>query len=1043
MNTPDLNVENCDQILQIHPVPTFRVDAEQNIVFFNKAAENLTGYKSEELIGKKCHAISLEPCIYHCGMLESKEDTIHNHFCSVKCKNGNILKVRKSLHKFKQGKNILGALETFYEFSNDKYNKSESYPKKVLSDSHTQYNLTTGFEKINDVFFEFSTNLEQIVNHLLEDLPELFFNHEERNIQFEIIYKNRRYSKIASKKNLIKSSVTLPSKSEFTDSLVIYQSDKHTFTNADITILSNLAYKLSSRFENYEITKKLESSNRSMQVVLDTTADTVALIDKTGVVLGINKAGADRFNLSIAEMEGQNLYTLIPEPLSSERKRKIDKVFETGEAITFEDERNSTNYFNRVYPIWNNDRTEVIRASIYARDITEQKKNETALKESEFLYKITTEAANIGIWDWDIKSNKVYYNNIWKAQLGYNENELENSFATWEKLLHPDDSEYAHDRLKMYLQNPEGPFILDFRMKHKNGTFVWIHNHAESFINSEGEITRMFGTHIDVSEQKKYEEEIINNLRLNESLLKLYAYEPDNESDLIQYALDIFVELSESEIGYFHKFDKATNEIELVTWSTQTLKKCTAVYDKHYPLNAAGLWADAVRQKKPVIINDYAHATNKKGMPEGHFPLYRHLGIPVIEKNEVKAIIGIGNKKNPYNEEDLKHLEIYTKALWEILKIYEADLKLELSESKFRNLIDNAPLGLLVYDQDENIDTVNQMFTDFFGYNLTDFNTIKQFWRKVIPDKLSRKLFNLEWSKQIANDEASLSQTSKEIYLLTKAKEKKFVRIIHAHVQNLNILMFSDLTENKILLNKLNDTMENLVRSNKELEQFAYITSHDLQEPLRVVGSYVSLLEKRYQNKLDQDAHDFINFTVEGVARMQGLIIDLLKYSRVSTKNLEMDYVDADKIVADVIENLSLQIEDCQAQIEIDFLPEVFANETQLMQVFQNLIGNALKYRHPDRTPLIKISSSIKNKEVVFSVKDNGIGIDEKYFDRIFMIFQQLHAKTKFKGSGIGLAIVKKIVERHGGKIRVESQVNYGSTFYFSIPVTQKKELHS
>ncbi len=228
-------------------------------------------------------------------------------------------------------------------------------------------------------------------------------------------------------------------------------------------------------------------------------------------------------------------------------------------------------------------------------------------------------------------------------------------------------------------------------------------------------------------------------------------------------------------------------------------------------------------------------------------------------------------------------------------------------------------------------------------------------------------------------------------------------------------------------------TATELERSNAELQQFAYVASHDLQEPLRMISSYMQLLERRYKDKLDQDADDFIGYAVDGAKRMQGLISDLLQYSRVGTHAKPFESVDCEVLLEQALANLRISIEDCHAEVTHDTLPEVMADRTQLIQIFQNLIGNALKFRK-DEQPLIHVSAELTNGSWLFLVRDNGIGMDAQYADRIFVIFQRLHGRNEYPGTGIGLAICKKIIERHDGRIWVESEPGVGTTFHFTIP---------
>ncbi len=229
-----------------------------------------------------------------------------------------------------------------------------------------------------------------------------------------------------------------------------------------------------------------------------------------------------------------------------------------------------------------------------------------------------------------------------------------------------------------------------------------------------------------------------------------------------------------------------------------------------------------------------------------------------------------------------------------------------------------------------------------------------------------------------------------------------------------------------------------LQQSNSELEQFAYVASHDLQEPLRMVASYTQLLAKRYSGRLDEKAQKYIDYAVDGAKRMQTLINDLLDYSRIGTRGKKFTEVDCQDVVDRALEIMRENVTQCEAVISVGEMPEVIGDENQLVQVFQNLIGNALKYRS-GRKPLVTISAKKKDLYWEFRVEDNGIGIASQYHERIFTIFQRLHGRTEYSGSGIGLSIVKKIIERHNGRIRVESEEGKGAAFIFTLLGIRKR----
>jgi len=236
---------------------------------------------------------------------------------------------------------------------------------------------------------------------------------------------------------------------------------------------------------------------------------------------------------------------------------------------------------------------------------------------------------------------------------------------------------------------------------------------------------------------------------------------------------------------------------------------------------------------------------------------------------------------------------------------------------------------------------------------------------------------------------------------------------------------------------RLEEARQDLERSNRDLEQFAYAASHDLQEPLRKIRSFTELLARRYKGQLDERADKYVDYIVDGATRMQRLIMDLLTYSRVGRGELETEPTDANRVLSETLDDLEQAIEESGAKIEVAPLPTLPANPRQIKLVFQNLLANAIKFRR--EAPVIAVAAEQRGGEWVFSVRDNGIGMKPEYFDRIFQVFQRLHSRDEYPGTGIGLAVCKKIVERHGGRIWVESQPGQGSCFFFSIPLNRPK----
>jgi PAS domain S-box-containing protein len=354
------------------------------------------------------------------------------------------------------------------------------------------------------------------------------------------------------------------------------------------------------------------------------------------------------------------------------------------------------------------------------------------------------------------------------------------------------------------------------------------------------------------------------------------------------------------------------------------------------------------------------------------------------------------------------------------------------SEFKYKQIVELAEEGIWVIDSNSLTTYVNHAMARMLGYTELEMFGRSLFDFMEEPEK-QQALDNVERRKQgIAETHEFKFKTKdgKDIwtYLSTSPVFDDLGNMLSCCALVYNI------TDRKAAEQQMLQLTEDLKRSNEELEQFAYVASHDLQEPLRAVTSYTQLLAQRYQENLDERADKYINYIVDGATRMQQLINDLLVYSRLGTRGKEFEQAQCKAVVEQTMCNLQIAIAETKAVITYEEMPAVMADESQLVQLFQNLLANGIKFCRQD-IPLIHIAASRQESEWLFSVSDNGIGIDPEYADRIFIIFQRLHSRREYSGTGIGLAMCKRIVERHGGRIWVESQEGKGATFYFTIPI--------
>ncbi|MEP6984202.1 MAG: ATP-binding protein [Chloroflexota bacterium] len=404
------------------------------------------------------------------------------------------------------------------------------------------------------------------------------------------------------------------------------------------------------------------------------------------------------------------------------------------------------------------------------------------------------------------------------------------------------------------------------------------------------------------------------------------------------------------------------------------------------------------------------------------------------------GILGVHSSRwRQFTSDDVYFVQSVANILGAALERARLDSLLELQRQRLTNIIATIP-GVIWenYHADEHEEMqlvfISAYVETMLGYTVEEALAERHFWMKI---------FHPEDAEETARAFNRVRESGGSGIINFRAVHKNG-QVIDIHALMITILkdgkpigkrgVMMDVTERQQLMNAQARYAAMLRRSNEELQQFAYVASHDLQEPLRMVTSYLQIIESRYADKLDNDAHEFIDFAIDGAARMKSLISALLEYSRVEGSEKDFKEFDSQLALEKALANLSLTIEDNMAQITYDVMPRIKADPTQITQLFQNLIGNAIKFQK-EKTPEIYIGVERKQHEWQFSVRDNGIGISPEYRERIFVIFQRLHKRNEYPGTGIGLAICKKVVERHGGRIWFESVPDRGTTFYFTIPV--------
>lgn len=623
----------------------------------------------------------------------------------------------------------------------------------------------------------------------------------------------------------------------------------------------------------------------------------------------------------------------------------------------------------------------------YAHTLEQKIQERTqALAQSENKFKYIWEHSIVGKSlidpDGTLHANKAFCD-----MLGYSEEQVHNK--KWQDFTPQEDVELTRQIIAPLLSGEMAGTRFTKRYLHKDGSIVWGDVSIVVRRNLSGELLYFMTTVVDITERKAAEARLHDLLVFNEKILNtvpvgMLTFNVNGQCTFAN-------ENAASIIGTTPGNLMVQNFRELESW------KRSGLYQ---------LAEKAIASSEPVMEDVHHLSTFGKDV------WLRASAVTFRSKEEEQMLLTISDiTERKQMEEALRQSEEHYRLLFNEVRHGFALHEVICSEA-------GEPVDYRYLE-------INPAFETLTGLRARDL--VGRTVREVLPGTES---YWIESFGRVAmtGEPVEFSQYSQELgkYYEVSAYSPKPGQFA---------VIFMDVTERKHAEEAIQRVTEDLRRSNAELEQFAYVASHDLQEPLRMVSSYVQLLGKRYQGKLDRDADEFIAYAVDGAKRMQNLINDLLAYSRVGTRGEDFSPVSTECLFEEAIANLQFAIEDSRATITHDPLPVVRGDSVQLVQVIQNLLGNAIKFRG-DEPPCIHVGVQKAEGEWIFSVRDNGIGIDPKFADRIFIIFQRLNDRTVYPGTGIGLAICKRIVLRHGGRIWVESALGRGSTFYFTLPLS-------
>jgi PAS domain S-box-containing protein len=619
-------------------------------------------------------------------------------------------------------------------------------------------------------------------------------------------------------------------------------------------------------------------------------------------------------------------------------------------------------------------------------EVGERSRIEAQLRLSNERLDLALRGTTDGIWDWDLVTGQMYFSPRWKEMLGYRDDEIGDRFKEWETRLHPEDRDRALGTIRDYFGGKRATFELEHRLRHKDGSYRWILSRGVAVWDENGKPKRMAGSHQDLTERRRAEQ------ALRESESKLRAFITNVPAILFSIDRTGVITMAEG-LGM------------------DVLKFVEGGIVGHSVAELYGDMPGVVESVKRALAGESLVTTMQ--LQQIYFEVaYSPIHAP---DGTVTGVIGVAH---------------------DVTVRHKAEQALEISERRMRLIIENAYDAYVAMDREGMIVDWNPQAERVFGWSREEAMG-RLLSETIIPERM-REQHMQGLVHYLHTGEGPVLNRRIEMQALRRDGKEFPVEMTISTMQIEKTVIFSafihDISDRIRAKEELERTAAELRRSNEELEQFAYIASHDLQEPLRMVASYTQLLERRYAGQLDEPAREFIGYAVDGARRMQGFITGLLKYSRVGTEPQVMQRVDLREMFEAAIANLRIAIEESGATVEARDLPVVQGDTRMLTQLLQNLIGNALKFRKPGAQPHVEVWAEREGDFWRISVRDNGIGMDPQFSDRVFTIFQRLHTRDEYEGTGLGLAICKKIVERHGGRIWVESKEGEGATFSFTLP---------
>ncbi|MGE5438736.1 MAG: PAS domain S-box protein, partial [Bacteroidota bacterium] len=794
--------------------------------------------------------------------------------------------------------------------------------------------------------------------------------------------------------------------------------------------------------------RKNESSLRETNLLLQTISDNTNLLfiylKNDFTIINVNKAFAEIFSCEAAAFTGKNYFDFVR---CEEDRKLFNEVIKAKKPLYIHERplyapglnRKDSNFWNwDLIPLFGH-RGKVSGIIVCLLDVSEQIRSQSELRQSNRILKSVFSSLNEAVLLIDPATQKIIdCNKAAEKILGYEKHELDGQDM---RILHV--NEEMHNRFtdeSNEALKTKGFYETVFHLRRKNREIFISEHYVNPIYDEAGKLTLIISVVRDITERKKAENQIYNQKYRAEALAGISQRLNEVTLDY-QAVLDVAVRYTAELIGDAAIIRLTSDDNNWITPAAfyhsdyEKVRLLRNIFESETQAIDEGFAGYVINTGKPVLIPNVTKEKLIAARGKEYFPYsedyrtFSFLMVPLRVESKLIGTMDISRDEpgHPYTLEDqfflqniadrialaIFNAQLYSNNMHEISVRKQTEITLRQKEELLAEAQRLTHLGSYQYNIPENKLNFSDELFRIFGLEPSNENpALEEIAGKVQREDLAlfKKTlgFPMDGGKSYETEYRLQLPDGTQKYVLCKSKP--VINEAGGLEEVLGAVL--DITERKKAEEELKQTLTELERSNKDLEQFAYVASHDLQEPLRMVSNFTQLFARRYRNRLDSSADEFIEFIVEGAMRMQHLIRDLLLYSRLSARTKSFEPVDFKTVMEKVLSNLRLFIEESQATVSFGKMPVIAADPVQIEQLFSNLIINAIKF-HNHENPVVKVSCSFQNKDWVFSVQDNGIGIEPDYHERIFVIFQRLHERSEYPGTGIGLAICKKVVEHH------------------------------